>query len=490
MNLQEILNEYFIVSGGEIKNKVGRKTAQTSDQVKSKVDSVNDDFSGREIREAMQVFIESETESARSLADDFEAYDTPIDFIQHVIDSNGFIIDITGDNIQLKTDDGQPIQSERSFLETQVLKRMYEYNRSIPLIDNKPITHGYKTEELKTVIDHVLELKKIETVVALRDDLKYDPGVNLDIVLRATLKMMKIQGDIEVNVTVFKHWLWGIKRHVFGLPVKSELWLAFYGGQNTGKSHFVKEVLAPPLMGKCQTNAELNIISKLDQNIGTFKNNFLVNFEELARGDGKTADSQLMVGGDFMATLKAMLTAEDIRYRPYHTQRQAILKKSFACMSTANNHIYDVLNDPTGMRRFFEFQVMQPRGVLFDRPTMAKLERDGRLFYTGIDENNEVGYLLNGSDIWKKVQVIQETYKGKSSIDNWILDGEYEIEPEDDEGSETATLSELYESYRSYCNSGGLKPFSKPNFTKGIEERYTVTKPQNRKSLRVIIREI
>lgn len=469
----DFLDERYTVSRGVVKNKSTNRQASPAVVSQALMDAFGS-CSRDTAQEAITAFINEASAAANRARDNFTAYQTPIDFINHVFTDCGFVMDNTGDNIKIVDQaSGATLQSSRQFLETQIAKYMYAYNKSIPRIDGTPVAQSFLKDELMVEVDSYIEMKKIETIVNMREDLKFNPKVPIDKIIDDTLDMMMAKGDKEVNRTVFKHWLWALKRHIYNLPVKSELWLALYGGQNIGKNYFVNKVLAEPLKGR-SVDTELQIVSNMTQEVGKFKNNFLINFDELAKGGGQTSDSNTKVDANFIAMLKAILTRDKIHYRIYHSQDQGILDKTFSCMSTANLHIYDVIDDPTGMRRFFEIELDHPDNTWFNKEMIDKLIRNNTLFYQGIDENNTEGYLLPQTEVWDKVVKIQSTYKGKSSVDYWLMDGAYEIhQPDDDiQDADNMKVSELYVDYKSFCKDSGMKPFNSPNFARAMSNRF------------------
>jgi hypothetical protein len=446
--------------------------------------STFEEFSTREIKESIPFFINQESTATQNLLDSFVGYDTPEEFIDYVFKKNGFICDTTGDKFSMETD-GANLPTDRATVETTLVKEMYEYNHSIPKGEKgQSVARSYIKDELIIQLDYYIRQLKLLNVVAVREDLVFNPEIPIDDIITRMLTMMKAEGDMETNVTVFKHFIWGLKRHIYGLPVKSELWLAIYGGQNIGKNYFVENVLAPPLKGHT-IDTELSSISDLGREIGKFQNRFLINFDELAKGGGQSDDSGDRLSSSGVAQLKAILTRKELTIRQMGGQNQMTLPKNFSCMSTANVHIYDVIDDPTGMRRFFEISLNHPDNTWFNQEDMRYLEKVCKGIYRGINEHSENGYLLPDTKAWDNVRDIQSTYKARSSIDHWMDEGNYELEGDN---LEATPCSELYEDYKDVCKDSGLKPFSKINFIKRLEKGHQVTKPSNKKHIHAELR--
>lgn len=488
IELKEYLTNNYFVEGDRLKSTSTRRFVN-EDTILTALLNTNDDVTRRVAREAVSDMISDHQETIHSKVSGFIVYDTPQEFIDFVFKLNNFECDDTGDEFIIKNEDGDDLSTDRATVETTIVKEMYEYNNSVPKgEDNQPMARKYIKDELLIQLDYYIRKSKIQNVLEMREALKHDPKVKIDVLLEKTLKMMMADGDMKVNVTVFKHWLWCLKRHIYGREVKLELWLALFGGQNIGKNYFVDNVLGVPLKGHI-VDTELNAIADIGREIGKFQNRFLINFDELAKGGGQSDDSGDTLGPAAMAQLKAVLTRKKLTVRQLGSQNQMVIKKSFACMSTANVHIYDVIDDPTGMRRFFEIKLNHPDNTWFNRKDITTLMKYCEHFYTGINEDLEEGYLLPGTPEFEAVKEIQASYKSRSSIDYWMDEGEYDITDEKREDDEFVSLTDLHSSYKAYCKEAGNHPFNRTNFTKSLDRRVEIKNHANIKGLRAILRD-
>lgn len=490
-NLRNIINaSYKVKSGGFIRTTTNRSIAESS--IATAILDVNNDVTKNQILNELSLMIKEDTEASAAATaqalEHFTIYDTPKKFLNHVFEVNKYTTRGTGDRLEVRDERGNTLPVTRSDVETKTVKLMYAYNRSIPSEDGHKVTHTYLKDEIMVELDDYIRSLKLNNVTALRRDLVYNPNIPTDSLFTEVLNVLTIDGDHDVNLAVLKHFIWCIKRHIFNLPVKSEIWLALFGGQGVGKNYFVNHVFAPPLSGTC-VDTGLDSIANIEKEMGKFQNNFLINFDELAKGNGSSGDSSTKLSDAALPQLKAILTRDELHIRKYHTQDQMILAKNFACMSTANIHIYDVIDDPTGMRRFFEMNMTQPDGVWLDHEAITELAKKAKGIYRGIDENNPHGYVHPGAPEWKAIQDIQNTYKSKSSIDYWMEEGDVDVSDEIRDNDEVMTLSDLYSEYKAYAKDAGSMPFSKVNFNKALERRFAVTRPGNKKSLRVIVRD-
>lgn len=482
--MEELLKELaqgYTVHGTQLKDLGTNRKVGNLEPLVNKLSLRHEDLSRKAIESAIQKFITDTIEERKTSAAKFDAKETPEDFIDHVFKKNSFKCDNTGDKFHIESDDNLP--TDRATVETVLIKEMYEYNHSIPINEHgKPAARSFIKDELLVQLDFYIRSLKLQNVMEIRDNLKFDSSIDIDEILKRMLRMMHSVGEEETNLTVLKHFLWTIKRHIYGRPVKLELWLAIFGGQNIGKNYFVENVLAPPLQGHT-VDTELSSIADIGREIGKFQNRFLINFDELAKGAGQSEDSTDKLSSSAVAQLKAILTRKELTIRQMGGQNQMILPKNFSCMSTANVHIYDVIDDPTGMRRFFEIKLDHPDNTWFDREDMEFLIQNCENLYKGIDESLTEGYLLPSTEVWTKVREIQSGYKAKSSIDFWMEDGAYEL----GEG-ELVTCSDLYDDYKMCCKESGLLSFGKIKFIDGLGRRFEIVKPGNKKSVKARLR--
>lgn len=479
--LLKTLAASYEVAGDRLRSLANRRLTDKSKVVEHLVKN-HEDHSTKDCKDAVEEFISAHQRQRQSVMESFTPYHTPEEFIKYVFDVGGFSCDATGDKFEIISEK-DPLPTDRATVETTIVKLMYEYNHSIPIDDKgKQVARHFSKDELLIQLDYHIRSLKLQNVMAIRENLKFNPEIDTDTILERMLNMMQADGNMETNVTILKHFIWTIKRHIFGRGVKSELWLAIFGGQNIGKNYLVDNVFAPPLRGHT-VDTELSSIADIGREIGKFQNRFLINFDELAKGSGQSEDSTDRLSSNGVAQLKAILTRKELTIRQMGGQNQMVLPKNFSCMSTANLHIYDVIDDPTGMRRFFEITLSHPDNTWFNQDDMKYLMDNKEALYQGVDEDLEDGYLLPNTEVWSEVRKIQSGYKAKSSIDFWLEDGSYEV----GEG-EITTLSDLYDDYKITCKEGGLSAFGKIRFIAGIERRFEVTKPNNKKSVPAEIR--
>lgn len=144
----------------------------------------------------------------------------------------------------------------------------------------------------------------------------------------------------------------------------------------------------------------------------------------------------------------------------YGTQNQAKKKITFSCISSANNHLYDIIYDETTMRRFFEFHCTADK--VKDFTEINKTLDHSEYFWFGIDEDMDDGYFNPDCLLFDEISNIQRSYyPTKSSVYEWIKNTH--AKP----GSRAPITA--YRSYRQFCINTGCKPKTMMNFVADVK---------------------
>jgi hypothetical protein len=204
------------------------------------------------------------------------------------------------------------------------------------------------------------------------------------------------------------HFLWQVKRKAFCDTVINHLWVGIYGRQGIGKSTVFKK-LFKKTFGEMY-NDSISLASLCDDNCAAVLNTqLLINVEELDNGgDGFNSAS--------IGKLKKIMSNDTITYRQFFTQSMKNLDINASIISTANEHLYNKLQDETGLRRFFEFTSRNKFQERFNEVEVDWLADNFLKFLKDVDENNEKGYWDVSSSVGKKITEIQKTYVKENSF--------------------------------------------------------------------------
>lgn len=416
----------------------------------------NFNWSPMQVNEAITQAI-AELATAPAPVETAPRFANEIEFIKAVLQSKGIDCNYRGDKFKQVLSNGNTRDIELDHVYDYLEYELGAYNRTT---DRET---RFQVGTVKASLGVLLHETNNNMYANLQLDLMFDQTClpYVDPTIKRILNVMKIEGDVDVLVTIIKHFLWTVKRNLFAKATVNEIWLAIYGAQACGKNYVAKHVFAGPL-GEFYVETELNKLGDIDREIRKFTENLVVNFDELAMGTG---DKSSKLNETMLQNLKTIVTRKELVFRQMGGQKQIKMDKKFSAMSTANHHLYDVIYDQTGMRRFFELTSAQPAGVQFDNAEVASIKAEMIKVYKGIDENNDRGYLDFSTEIGRKIHAIQCSYKPRTSIHEWMDDmGIVKSDDKDMAGKD------LYRMYRTYCGDYGYSAFGYKNYINVMKE--------------------
>lgn len=287
-----------------------------------------------------------------------------------------------------------------------------------------------------------------------------------DLYLTRMYKIFDIQQDLDIFITLMKHFIWQIKRRSSGRKTYYDVMIAFFGAQGIGKSYVMNAIFGTVFQELYAPSITLQDILEKN-NAKLLIDQYLINIEELAKsGDTLNADSG--------AAFKKLLTDENITYRPFFTQKQVTEPIRASFIATANKHIQTLINDPTGMRRFFEFvSQLEPNKVISDSDTKW-LEQNALKLFQSVNEDIEKGYWRPDSDIGLRITEIQNSYALNPTTE-WIKNTY--IKNENLKLGDCPKLKDLYSEYEDYyASTEGDKKYkkSKDGFVALLESAFGI----------------
>lgn len=304
-----------------------------------------------------------------------------------------------------------------------------------------------KEKEVETKLYSFLMQCGHNELYRLGQQMYHDPKMidTLDLWLEKMHSLFLIEEPMGVWKMMMKHMMWIIKRHMYSRKVVNDIWLQIFGKQGTGKSYVTKEVIFKPFQSLyCET--ELSKIEDFDREIEKFTKFLVVNFDEVALGQSN--DPNYRIGKRQLNNLKSLLTRDKFTVRIMRTQKQAELAKTFTAFSSANTHLYDVIFDDTGMRRFFEFNSAQPFDTQYNHASVAELSAMSLDAWKGIDEDIEGGYWIKTGTEGQYVLEAQQSYfPTTSTVRLWVNEAKVV--------AGGTTLDEAYADYQSFCRDSG-----------------------------------
>lgn len=291
----------------------------------------------------------------------------------------------------------------------------------------------------------------------LRDRLKYqvDCAPQLRGILTRWHTLFAIEQPVDVWIMMMCHWMWLVKRRVYGYSTCYEIFISLFGNQGTGKSTVLSRMVGSIFEGYYDATITLDRLVD-ERNRLVLRSNFVLNMEEMSNG----GDSSNKMQDSSIATLKMLTTSSTATYRPLYTNKSQTIqiKASFIC--SCNYHLYDIIQDPTGMRRFYEFTSTQPRGesvhISHGQETLNELYAEALTMWQGVDESLERGYFDPISTEAQYVKADQEKYIKYDSFTTWLM-LTHDVTPAGAPKSSWLPIKALNLEYQAYCKEHSIR---------------------------------
>lgn len=293
-----------------------------------------------------------------------------------------------------------------------------------------------------------LEKQRADTHVRFRNQMGWAP----DNEPRLKAWMAAVTGRIDAcDMAVMEHFMWQVKRKLHGLPVEHHMMPIFVGKQGGGKSTAVRKLLEPiqdgGLMASCH---DLRLIED-DRHIARYATKLVVLCDEMTK-----------VTKTDIAALKGFITEETASWRIMKTTLEARAANLATFIGTANPNVIDLINDPTGMRRFYEIHCQD----LLLHDTINAI--DYMRLWQSVDHRGAspiVPYL-------DTVKRRQEGITAQHSVDEWL-----ELRCQwDDSVDEWIRASDAYQEYADWMRLQRRAPESERAFcrrlvSKGVQSK-------------------
>jgi hypothetical protein len=297
--------------------------------------------------------------------------------------------------------------------------------------------HSCDKELVQYVLERWKERAHQAAVERLRDKLRFT-GENPELFDRWVRAIVAPDdGLTHLHSAILKHFIWQVKRKVYGLEVDHHNMPVLFGKSDGGKTRALAEFLRP-LEGFI---APLEDLSRLNDSreLQLLKDNYVLVVDELARAERVQMDK-----------LKNLITAKNVNQRMFGTQTHEPFSQNATLIGSSNYNLTSLLNDPTGVRRFWEIPCL-------DRLDWATINSiDYVELWQSVDENGDSPV----EALWPEIREVQETHlRRKDTVEEWLEEHEYIKDDED-----PTPIADLYFDYRDLTQSSGSYPLSKTNF--------------------------
>lgn len=313
-----------------------------------------------------------------------------------------------------------------------------------------------KMDDIRCLLTDMAMRDNEEQVAKISETIKYDATLVqvADEALDNLHDLWKVKQDTETFRTMMRHWVWQVKRKLLDLPTEWSIWLNFYGGTAIGKTTFLNDFAKP--FGDFALTTSISKLLDEERQMLKLTSSYIINLDELSVNNRETlyADKENQLNRDQQATLKSLLTQTRMQTRIMGGQRQTTRRLTFSCISSANEHLFDIIYDEKTMRRYYEFECTVDR--IKDFSMMDKIKEHILDIWKSVDETLEHGYWNPCCSVWDKTRAEQDAYYPTNTTTSmWINDNNIVCCTK--EQSETDTL---YEGYRDFCKDHGHMPKS------------------------------
>jgi hypothetical protein len=301
-----------------------------------------------------------------------------------------------------------------------------------------PKANKFTESDLERALLIVHQEERASILESFREKLKFDGTLEQagDVELRNWLRAVSgLEGaGAAPALAVLKHWLWQVKRKIFGEDITYEMFVNIYGKQGGGKSTAVR-LLCKNIFQ--ELHDELPLAELLDQRNYKKLSSIYINLCEEMEGADRVS----------VGALKALMSRKELTWRILGSHKWHVGKQTCTFIGTSNKSISELIYDTTGMRRFYEITARD----LLDWEALVKV--DYLKIWKSIDERRagDAIYLLPERE---SVALVQDNLRQPTTIESWLR--ETNISP----GIVRVPAGKLYEHYRDFCQQGGFKTFA------------------------------
>lgn len=311
----------------------------------------------------------------------------------------------------------------------------YEDNRKVA---NLPV---WNLSVLKAAIEEHQSNLKREKINEITDSLKYRT-YKIERGEEELVKYVKAckKEATELDIAVHKQVLRNILRNANDIPTDYELFLIYKGKQGGGKTQAIRKLAAPlEFLFKAVSFAQLE-----DKFAGQlFAESLLIFIDELDKAE-KTS----------IELIKNMVTSADFTAREMYSSTQTTYSSRATFIGATNKPIEEILNDPTGMRRFYQFNCDDK----MDWETINQI--DFFKIYRSINVKEDA-YTLPFADELRKHQEMLR----KNSIYEIFLE-----EKEITSGTLIIPAAKFYEVFKEWCEYNHIKPCTHNYFSREMNK--------------------
>jgi len=204
---------------------------------------------------------------------------------------------------------------------------------------------------------------------------------------------------------VMKHFIWQVKRKMFGLPVKYHMMVVLFGAQEAGKSTVARDYLCAPVE---DFFASVNFQDITDSRNHDIWNNYVLFLDEMGRSFVTNLED-----------IKRKVTEDKFNSRILTKNSDTVVVNRATFIGTTNKDISRLIFDDTGMRRFYQIDCL-------DRLDWSVTQTvDYLRLWRSVNEHAETPLLANTATL-QAIKKLQNSKRQITMIERWLRERDHQ----------------------------------------------------------------
>ena len=352
----------------------------------------------------------------------FPTVNTISDLIQQGMEHYRIILGPNGESIRR---DGIDIQYDIFESLLKEYTREYEEDSKVPG-QKEAARKVFQAQRIGDALKVFVSNRDLHARDALRKRIYYreEYGSNCYAfhMVKRVMELFEVKEDHDLSTVMVMQWMWQTKRYALSQEVLEPIMINFMGAaQGTMKTSFI-EALTTPFKQYRKTDAKLRDVTD-EREYTLWAKKYVIIFDELQKGRMNKGEM-----GSLITAMKSLLTAKTVGGRVMKTTHHIEMQRIFSPIASSNASIVSVIRDKTGMRRFFEMNVMtsvraHPELITIVNALLDPSGAYAEMVWGSINEHLPQGYMESGT--WKEQLVqVQDTYTVVDNVDLWLHSGD------------------------------------------------------------------
>jgi hypothetical protein len=274
------------------------------------------------------------------------------------------------------------------------------------IFQNRKLGLTFNEKELTNALGKWVKRRKDDISSDMMNEVAYEGIVFEEMVEPEWDRFIKAitNTNPEETKTVLKHFIWQVKRKMFGLPVTYHMMPVFFGPQEAGKSTVVRDFLCKPVK---DFFASTDFATITDNRSHDIWDNYVLFFDEM----GRSAVSHL-------EDIKRKITEDTFNSRVLGKNSDTLVVNRATFIGTTNKDISRLIFDDTGMRRFYQVDCL-PKLDWTVTQTIKYLH-----LWRSVNERADTP-LLADTAMLQRVKKVQSRKRQITMIEKWLRERDW-----------------------------------------------------------------